>query len=117
MVGRRYKSYRIGWGGVGLGGVIKTNSSPPWRGDHFPYGKTIDKQVDDKCLEGSGHDIGRDNRSGLNDEICGEDGEIVPKVEMKFKDDNEAFEFYKSYVYHLGFPVGKRNLKKGDDEL
>lgn len=34
---------------------------------------------------------------------------------MKFKDEKEAFDFYKRYVYDLGFPVRKRNSKKDDD--
>lgn len=42
---------------------------------------------------------------------------IVPSVGMKFKDENEVFEFYKKYAYQLGFPVRKRNSKKGDDGI
>ncbi|KAL2506125.1 Protein FAR1-RELATED SEQUENCE [Abeliophyllum distichum] len=72
-------------------------------------------QVDDDCFKDSSHEIGRENGSALNDVMCGEDGEIVPKIGMKFKDDNEVYEFYKSYAYRLGFPIRKRNLKKGGD--
>ncbi|CAA2953787.1 Hypothetical predicted protein [Olea europaea subsp. europaea] len=40
---------------------------------------------------------------------------IVPSVGIKFQDENEVFEFYKNYVYQVGFPVRKRNSKKGED--
>ncbi|XP_022893911.1 uncharacterized protein LOC111408376 [Olea europaea var. sylvestris] len=40
---------------------------------------------------------------------------IVPSVGMKFQDENEVFEFYKNYAYQVGFPVRKRNLRKGED--
>ncbi|KAL2479903.1 protein FAR-RED IMPAIRED RESPONSE 1-like [Abeliophyllum distichum] len=70
-------------------------------------------RVDDDCFEDSGHEIGRDNGFGLNDEMCREDGEIVPNVGMKFKDDNEVYEFYKIYAYRLGFLVRKTNFEGG----
>ncbi|CAA3023992.1 Hypothetical predicted protein [Olea europaea subsp. europaea] len=38
---------------------------------------------------------------------------IVPSVGMKFKNEEEVFEFYKNYAYQIGFPVRKRNSKKG----
>ena len=34
---------------------------------------------------------------------------------MKFNDENEIYEFYKRYAYHVGFPVKKRNSKKSED--
>ncbi|CAA2977480.1 Hypothetical predicted protein [Olea europaea subsp. europaea] len=40
---------------------------------------------------------------------------IVPSVGMKFKNEKEVFEFYKNCAYQIGFPVRKRNSKKGDD--
>ncbi|XP_022850810.1 protein FAR1-RELATED SEQUENCE 5-like [Olea europaea var. sylvestris] len=40
---------------------------------------------------------------------------IVPSVGMKFQDENEVFEFYKNYAYQVGFPVRKRNSRKGED--
>ncbi|XP_022868527.1 protein FAR1-RELATED SEQUENCE 5-like [Olea europaea var. sylvestris] len=40
---------------------------------------------------------------------------IVPKVGMKFQDENEVFEFYKNYAYQIGFPVRKRSSRKDDD--
>ncbi|XP_022845345.1 protein FAR1-RELATED SEQUENCE 5-like [Olea europaea var. sylvestris] len=43
------------------------------------------------------------------------DGVIVPAVGMEFKDVTEMFDFYKKYAYGVGFPVKKRNSKKGDD--
>ncbi|XP_073121577.1 protein FAR1-RELATED SEQUENCE 4-like [Henckelia pumila] len=33
---------------------------------------------------------------------------------MKFGNENEVFEFYKRYAYHVGFPVRKRNLQKNN---
>ncbi|XP_073138623.1 protein FAR1-RELATED SEQUENCE 5-like [Henckelia pumila] len=43
-----------------------------------------------------------------------EDSEIEPKVGMKFKNENEVFEFYKRYVYHVGFSVRKRTSQKNN---
>ncbi|XP_022873511.1 protein FAR1-RELATED SEQUENCE 5-like [Olea europaea var. sylvestris] len=40
---------------------------------------------------------------------------IVPSVGMKFQDENKVFEFYKNYAYQVGFPVRKRNSRKGED--
>ncbi|XP_022856160.1 protein FAR1-RELATED SEQUENCE 5-like [Olea europaea var. sylvestris] len=40
---------------------------------------------------------------------------IVPSVGMKFQDENEVFEFYKNYAYQVGFPMRKRNSRKGED--
>lgn len=39
---------------------------------------------------------------------------IVPEVGMKFKDENEVYDFYKRYAYKVGFSVRKRNSKKDD---
>ncbi|XP_022883667.1 protein FAR1-RELATED SEQUENCE 5-like [Olea europaea var. sylvestris] len=36
---------------------------------------------------------------------------------MMFNDDKEVYDFYKRYAYDVGFPVRKRNSKKGDDGL
>ncbi|XP_022896508.1 protein FAR1-RELATED SEQUENCE 5-like [Olea europaea var. sylvestris] len=52
----------------------------------------------------------------LNDSGIGEEKKIIePTVGMKFKYENEVFEFYKHYTYQIGFPVRKRNSKKGED--
>ncbi|KAL2465956.1 Protein FAR1-RELATED SEQUENCE [Abeliophyllum distichum] len=56
-----------------------------------------------------------ENFPGLNDDWVEELNEIVPKVEMKSKELNEVFEFYKNYASCVGFPVRKHNSKKGDD--
>ncbi|KAL2474604.1 Protein FAR1-RELATED SEQUENCE 5 [Abeliophyllum distichum] len=40
---------------------------------------------------------------------------MVPTVGMKFLSDEEVFEFYRAYSYKVGFPVKRRNSKKGDD--
>ncbi|XP_052209231.1 protein FAR1-RELATED SEQUENCE 5-like [Diospyros lotus] len=55
---------------------------------------------------------------GVDNECTSEASEIiVPTVGMKFKDHNEIFEFYKTYVYSVGFPVRKRSSRKDDDGL
>ncbi|KAL2498427.1 Protein FAR1-RELATED SEQUENCE [Abeliophyllum distichum] len=73
------------------------------------------ENVDDESLEDSTNETVRENANILDDEILGGNSECVPKVGMKFTDENEVFEFYKRYAYHLGFPVRKRNLKNGDN--
>ncbi|KAL2456336.1 Protein FAR1-RELATED SEQUENCE [Abeliophyllum distichum] len=73
--------------------------------------------MDNKTFEESKNETVRENENILDDDILGEDSAIVPIVEMKFKDDNEVFEFYKSYAYLLSFPIRKRNSKKWDDEI
>ena len=47
----------------------------------------------------------------LNEELSGEDNDLVPKVGMKFNNENEVFEFYKRYAYHVDFPIKIRSLK------
>lgn len=37
---------------------------------------------------------------------------VVPKVGMKFADENEVFKFYKRYVYRLGFSFRKKKFNK-----
>ncbi|KAL2484592.1 Protein FAR1-RELATED SEQUENCE [Abeliophyllum distichum] len=65
--------------------------------------------------------------TGTEYECCGDGNEVmasadnfeynemVPTVGMKFLSDEEAFEFYRAYAYKVGFPVKRRNSKKGDD--
>ncbi|XP_022866174.1 protein FAR1-RELATED SEQUENCE 5-like, partial [Olea europaea var. sylvestris] len=43
------------------------------------------------------------------------DGVIVPEVGMLFKSEVDMYDFYKKYAYAVGFPIKKRNSKKGDD--
>ncbi|KAL2499469.1 Protein FAR1-RELATED SEQUENCE 5 [Abeliophyllum distichum] len=50
------------------------------------------ENVDDESL---------DNANILDDEIVGGDNETAPEVGMKFTDENELFEFYKRYAYHI----------------
>ncbi|KAL2533589.1 Protein FAR1-RELATED SEQUENCE [Abeliophyllum distichum] len=73
--------------------------------------------VDDNTFTESDNEPVGENENILDDEKLWEDSAIVPKVGMKFKNDNEIFEFYKRYAYCIGFPVRKRNSKKGDDEI
>ncbi|KAL2504727.1 FAR1-related sequence 4 [Abeliophyllum distichum] len=54
---------------------------------------------------------------GLNNDWVEKSNEIVPEVEMKFKDLDEAFEFYKNYASCVDFLVRKRNSKNGDNGL
>ncbi|KAL2531530.1 Protein FAR1-RELATED SEQUENCE 1 [Abeliophyllum distichum] len=72
---------------------------------------------DEKNVEESDIDKVRKNVNVLNDDIVGENSAIVPKVGMKFNDENEIFEFYKRYAYLVGFPIRKRNSRKGDDGI
>lgn len=55
----------------------------------------------------------------VEDQIVGGDGVIVPEVDMKFKDENEVFDFYKLYTYKVGFSVRKRkrNSRKDNDGI
>ncbi|KAL2518127.1 FAR1-related sequence 4 [Abeliophyllum distichum] len=71
--------------------------------------------VNDECLEDDVTEM--ENFPGLNDDWVEEPNEIVPEVGMKFKELDEAFEFYKNYTSSVGFPVRKCNSRKGDDEL
>ncbi|KAL2534404.1 Protein FAR1-RELATED SEQUENCE 5 [Abeliophyllum distichum] len=59
-------------------------------------------------LGDSDNEMVRENVNKLNDEILGEGSLIVSEVGMKF---------YKMYAYNVGFPVRKRNSKKGDDGI
>lgn len=43
------------------------------------------------------------NINVVEDQIVGGDVAIVLKVGIKFKDKNEAFNFYKLYAYNIGF--------------
>ncbi|XP_022843170.1 protein FAR1-RELATED SEQUENCE 6-like [Olea europaea var. sylvestris] len=56
-----------------------------------------------------------DNMSVCVDETRGGDGVIVPEVGMKFKDENEVYDFYGRYAFEDGFRVRKRNSKKDDN--
>ncbi|KAL2492848.1 Protein FAR1-RELATED SEQUENCE [Abeliophyllum distichum] len=69
---------------------------------------------DEKNVEESDIDKVRENVNVMDDDIVGENSVIVPKVGMKFNDENEIFEFYKRYAYLVGFPIRKRNSRKGD---
>ncbi|KAL2492850.1 Protein FAR1-RELATED SEQUENCE [Abeliophyllum distichum] len=72
---------------------------------------------DEKNVEESDIDKVRENVNVLDDDIVGKNSVIVPKVGMKFNDENEIFEFYKRYAYLVGFPIRKRNSRKGDDGI
>ncbi|CAA2999021.1 uncharacterized protein LOC111375578 [Olea europaea var. sylvestris] len=56
--------------------------------------------------------------NGLEGKMLGVENEIIVReVGMKFADEIEVFEFYKKYAYQVGFPVRKRNTKRGDDGM
>ncbi|XP_052193932.1 protein FAR1-RELATED SEQUENCE 5-like [Diospyros lotus] len=59
----------------------------------------------------------QDNEGPLNNEVAGKHSDLVPEVGMKFNDENEIYEFYKRYAYHVGFPIKKRNSKKDEDGM
>lgn len=73
------------------------------------------EDVDDIMLVEANVDNVMDNMEKLGDKMLGGDGPIVPKVGIKFKDENEIFEFYRRHAYELGFPIRKRDSKKDDD--
>ncbi|XP_022862652.1 protein FAR-RED IMPAIRED RESPONSE 1-like [Olea europaea var. sylvestris] len=73
--------------------------------------------VEDDVIVELEHVNVKDNMSVCVDEMRGGDGGIVPQVGMKFKDENEVYEFYKRYAYEVGFLVRKRNSKKDDDGI
>ncbi|XP_022889332.1 protein FAR1-RELATED SEQUENCE 5-like [Olea europaea var. sylvestris] len=68
--------------------------------------------IDDFLLE-TEDEIVAENRNIVEDEMLGDDGIVVPKIGMIFSSENEMFELYKEYAYSVGFPVKKRNSKKG----
>ncbi|XP_022893839.1 protein FAR1-RELATED SEQUENCE 5-like [Olea europaea var. sylvestris] len=55
------------------------------------------------------------NTNIVEEEGLGDEGSIVPEVGMQFTDEKAMFEFYKRYAYDIGFPVRKRNSKRGED--
>ncbi|KAL2470825.1 FAR1-related sequence 4 [Abeliophyllum distichum] len=71
--------------------------------------------VDDEYLEDDEIEI--ENSPSLNDDWVEEPNEIAHEVGMKFMELDEVFEFYKNYASRVGFPIKKRNSRKGDDEL
>ncbi|XP_052198368.1 protein FAR1-RELATED SEQUENCE 5-like [Diospyros lotus] len=84
------------------------SSSPMSEQVQCPYDEEENVVVFDNEIE---IEVGADN------ECTSEGNEMVPTVGMKFNDHNEIYEFYKTYAYTVGFPVRKRNSKKGDDGL
>ncbi|XP_022895256.1 protein FAR-RED IMPAIRED RESPONSE 1-like [Olea europaea var. sylvestris] len=74
---------------------------------------TMEEQHHDLLVETRNDSVTNENVGG-NDNF-GKDGVNVPEVGMMFDDEKEMFEFYKKYAYEVGFPVRKRNSKKGDD--
>ncbi|XP_022850711.1 protein FAR1-RELATED SEQUENCE 5-like isoform X2 [Olea europaea var. sylvestris] len=73
--------------------------------------------VDKYILVESDNENVEDNMNQLEDEIAKGDGNIVPKVGMTFKNENEMFDFYKAYAYVVGFPIRKWTSKKDDNGM
>lgn len=53
----------------------------------------------------------------VDNEPLGEDGDIVLGIVIIFIDEKELFAFDKRYANVVGFPMSKRNLKKGNDRI
>ncbi|XP_022866876.1 protein FAR1-RELATED SEQUENCE 5-like [Olea europaea var. sylvestris] len=73
----------------------------------------MEEQHHDLLVETRNDGVTNENIGG-NDNF-GKDGVNVSEVGMMFDDEKEMFEFHKKYAYEVGFPVRKRNSKKGDD--
>lgn len=56
-----------------------------------------------------------DNLDILGNDNVGRDIATMPEVVMMFSDEKEMLDFYKRHAYVVGFPVQKRNSRKGDD--
>ncbi|XP_022856719.1 protein FAR-RED IMPAIRED RESPONSE 1-like [Olea europaea var. sylvestris] len=56
-----------------------------------------------------------DNVISLEEQTLGENDPMVPEVGMTFNEEKKLWNFYKGYAYYVGFPVRRRNSKKGDD--
>ncbi|XP_022851944.1 protein FAR1-RELATED SEQUENCE 5-like [Olea europaea var. sylvestris] len=87
-----------------------------WKHAIVPAFGKIMEDVNDE-LEESSNDNGADNMNKVEDERLGENGQIVPEVGMMFNNETEMFEMYKRYAYDIGFPVRRRNSKKGNDGI
>ncbi|CAA2975188.1 Hypothetical predicted protein [Olea europaea subsp. europaea] len=73
--------------------------------------------VDDEVLVESNNESSLDNVITLGGDNLGGDVANIPKVGMKFNDENELYEFQKKYVYDVGFSVRRRNSKKGEEGI
>lgn len=75
--------------------------------------KEILEEVDDVVLLEFENDNILDSEKFLDDGIVGVDGVIVPKVEMKFKDETNLYNFYKRYAYNAEFLDRKKKFTEG----
>ncbi|XP_022873843.1 protein FAR1-RELATED SEQUENCE 5-like [Olea europaea var. sylvestris] len=73
------------------------------------------ENVNDDCSVESGNENVTENMNKVDNKMLEEDDPIVSEVGMIFSSEKEMWEFYKIYVYSVGFPVRKRNSKKGND--
>ncbi|XP_022855392.1 protein FAR1-RELATED SEQUENCE 5-like [Olea europaea var. sylvestris] len=71
----------------------------------------------DELVSALDNDSVAENAIRVEEETLGHNGPILPKVGMMFNDEKQLVDFYKRYAYDVGFPVRRRNSKKGDDEL
>ncbi|XP_022899528.1 protein FAR-RED IMPAIRED RESPONSE 1-like [Olea europaea var. sylvestris] len=83
----------------------------------FAVGKIMDDgdDKDDDALEPSENENVTESMNEVEGETSRGDGIIIPEVGMLFKAKQDMYYFYKRYAYAVGFPVRKRNSKKGDD--
>ncbi|CAA3031600.1 Hypothetical predicted protein [Olea europaea subsp. europaea] len=75
-------------------------------------GQELTEVLDDEVFVESKDENLMDNVIILEEDNVGGNATIVPEVGMKFNDKQELFEFYKKYVYEVGFSVRRRNFKK-----
>ncbi|XP_022845747.1 protein FAR-RED IMPAIRED RESPONSE 1-like isoform X1 [Olea europaea var. sylvestris] len=88
-------------------------ASPSGRGDYLHL--EIRENVTEELVLEFDTDNVAENVIKVEEETLGHNGPIVLEVSMMFNNDKELFDFYKRYTYNVGFPVQKRNSKKGDD--
>ncbi|XP_022897659.1 protein FAR-RED IMPAIRED RESPONSE 1-like [Olea europaea var. sylvestris] len=74
----------------------------------------LQDQHDDVLVEDDNEIVTESANLVEGDTLVGDDVN-APEVGMIYKDEKDMCDFYKKYAYVIGFPVKKRNSKKGDD--
>ncbi|XP_022869242.1 protein FAR1-RELATED SEQUENCE 5-like [Olea europaea var. sylvestris] len=96
--------------------VAMTCTDPTPDAEQFnEKGKEIVDVLDDEVVVESNDEKLTDNVIILENDNVGGDVTVMPEVGMKFNDQEELFEFYKKYAYEVGFPVRRRNSRKGEN--
>ncbi|XP_022868627.1 protein FAR-RED IMPAIRED RESPONSE 1-like [Olea europaea var. sylvestris] len=70
---------------------------------------------DDNVVVQSGNEKLKESMNIVEGVTARRDVIIAPEVGMLFKSEVDMYDFYKKYAYAVGFPIKKRNSKKGDD--